>query len=439
MTAPTVMAGTLTERYRVMTWVWRAVAIVFALVTIFPVYWMINSAFEPNSEITSLTPSFFPVHFTLHNFVSAVNQTSGLGKAYFWDDARNSVIVVTSAVVITLVLGFLAAAAISRFRLRGAAVFLVLILVVQMVPGTALIIPMFLLLNNLHLTDNYFGLILVYAATTLPFTIWALRGFVRGVPIELEEAGQVDGLSRLGAFVRILFPLMLPGLISTGIFAFITAWNDFLVADVIMQQNYAPDVAGLAVQLHHQHRHRLRRPDGRLHDNGAPGRDLLPPRPAPYRFGLYRRVSQGLNEMSTGGPTATTSTDKRPGQINGVRNGRAAEPRWPPCSRGGARSKRRSARWRRRTWPAPSWSPVAPPTMRPRAALTFSKWPQVGRSPWPPRASSPYTARRPTTRATSHRRQPVRPDARDRRGRAAGTGQRRSRHRHDQRPTQPVG
>jgi N,N'-diacetylchitobiose transport system permease protein len=237
MTEPTVMAGTLTKRYRAMTWVWRAVAIVFAIVTIFPVYWMINSAFEPNSEITSLTPSFFPVHFTLHNFVSAVNQTSGLGKAYFWDDARNSLIVVTSAVVITLVLGFLAAAAISRFRLRGAAAFLVLILVVQMVPGTALIIPTFLLLNNLHLTNNYFGLILVYAATTLPFTIWALRGFVRGVPIELEEAGQVDGLSRLGAFVRILLPLMLPGLIATGIFAFITAWNDFLVADVIMQQN----------------------------------------------------------------------------------------------------------------------------------------------------------------------------------------------------------
>jgi N,N'-diacetylchitobiose transport system permease protein len=238
MTAPTVMAGTRTNRYRAMTWVWRAVAIVFAALTIFPVYWMVNSAFEPNSEITSLTPSFIPVHFTLHNFVSAVHQTSGPGgTAYFWDDARNSVFVVTSAVVITLVLGFLAAAAISRFRLRGAAAFLVLILVVQMVPGTALIIPVFLLLNNLHLTDNYFGLIIVYAASTLPFTIWVLRGFVRGVPYELEEAGQVDGLSRFGAFVRILLPLVLPGLIAAGIFAFITAWNDFLVADVIMSQN----------------------------------------------------------------------------------------------------------------------------------------------------------------------------------------------------------
>ncbi len=231
MTAPTVMAGTRTKRYRAMTWVWRAVAIAFAIVTIFPVYWMVNSAFEPNSEITSLTPSFLPVHFTLHNFVSATN------RPYFWDDARNSLVVVTSAVIITLVLGFLAAAAISRFRLRGAAAFLVLILVVQMVPGTALIIPTFLLLDNLHLTDNYFGLIIVYAAATLPFTIWVLRGFVRGVPYELEEAGQVDGLSRFGAFVRILLPLVLPGLIAAGIFAFITAWNDFLVADVVMSQN----------------------------------------------------------------------------------------------------------------------------------------------------------------------------------------------------------
>jgi N,N'-diacetylchitobiose transport system permease protein len=214
------------------------VAIVFAAVTVFPVYWMVQSAFEPNGDITSLTPSFFPVHFTLHNFVDAVNHTAGTGQAYFWDNARNSLVVVTTATAATLLIGFLAAAAVSRFRLVGAKAFLVLILVVQMVPGTALIIPLFLLLNNLHLTDNYLGLILAYSASTLPFTIWALRGFVRGVPIELEEAAMVDGASRLGAFMRILLPLVLPGLISSGVFAFITAWNDFLVADVIMQQNY---------------------------------------------------------------------------------------------------------------------------------------------------------------------------------------------------------
>jgi N,N'-diacetylchitobiose transport system permease protein len=237
VTAPVTMAGTRNARYRSMTWVWRALALALGLVTLFPVYWMVQSAFEPNSEITSLTPSYFPVHFTLHNFADAVNHTAGVGQSYFWDDARNSVFVVGTATVVTLVFAFLAAAAISRFRLIGTTAFLVMILVVQMVPGTAMIIPTFLFLNQLHLTDNYLGLILVYSASTLPFTVWALKGFVRGVPFELEEAAMVDGASRLGAFVRILLPLVLPGLVASGIFAFITAWNDFLVADVLMQQN----------------------------------------------------------------------------------------------------------------------------------------------------------------------------------------------------------
>jgi N,N'-diacetylchitobiose transport system permease protein len=238
MTAPITMAGTHSARYRWLTWVWRTLALAFGLVTVFPVYWMVQSAFEPNRDITSLTPSFFPIHFTLHNFVDAVNHTAGVGQAYFWDDARNSLIVVTAAAVITLVFAFLAAAAISRFHLIGTTAFLVLILVVQMIPGTALIIPVYLLLNNVHLTDNYLGLILAYSASTLPFTVWALKGFVKAVPFELEEAAMVDGASRFGAFMRILFPLVLPGLISSGIFAFITAWNDFLVANVLMQQNY---------------------------------------------------------------------------------------------------------------------------------------------------------------------------------------------------------
>jgi N,N'-diacetylchitobiose transport system permease protein len=226
------MAGAKGSRYRRATWLWRAVAGAFVVVMVFPVYWMVNSAFEPNGQITSLTPSFFPVSFTFHDFVDAV------GRPWFWDDARNSVIVVCSAVALVLVVAFLAATAVTRFRLRGARAFLVLVLVVQMVPTTALVIPLYLLLDKYHLTDNYVGLILTYVTITLPFTIWALRGFVRSVPVDLEEAAMVDGASRLGAFMRILFPLVLPGLITTGVFSFITAWNDFLYVNVIMQQNY---------------------------------------------------------------------------------------------------------------------------------------------------------------------------------------------------------
>jgi N,N'-diacetylchitobiose transport system permease protein len=224
------MAGHRSSRHRRMTWLWRVVTLVFIGLTLFPVYWMVNSSFEPNGEITSLTPSFFPVHFTVHNFVSAVD------RAYFWTDARNSLIVVVSTVVLVLVVAFLAAAAVTRFRLRGAKAFLVLIVVVQMVPSAALVIPMFLILDKARLLNSYPGLIFTYVALTLPFTIWMLRGFVGAVPIDLEEAAMVDGCTRVGAFRRVVFPLVLPGLISTGVFAFITAWNDFLYANVIMQQ-----------------------------------------------------------------------------------------------------------------------------------------------------------------------------------------------------------
>jgi N,N'-diacetylchitobiose transport system permease protein len=228
MTATVV--GSRTARQRRLTWLWRAVALVFVVFTLFPVYWMVNSSFEPNGQITSLTPSFFPVHFTFHNFVDATE------RPYFLVDLRNSMIVVLSTVVLVLIVAFLAATAVTRFRLRGAKAFLVLVLVVQMVPTTALVIPLFLILEKAKLLNSFQGLILTYVALTLPFTIWVLRGFVRGVPVDLEEAALVDGCTRVGAFRRILLPLVLPGLISTGVFSFITAWNDFLYADVIMQQ-----------------------------------------------------------------------------------------------------------------------------------------------------------------------------------------------------------
>lgn len=228
-----VMAGSRTTSHKVTTWVWRAVAVAFIVVTIFPVYWMVNSAFEPEGQILSLSPSFFPLHATIGNFSDAFN------RAYFLRDLLNSFIVVVSAVALVLVVAFGAATAVSRFKITGGKAFLVLVLAVQMVPTTALVVPLYLILDRADLINSYIGLILTYVTLTLPFTIWALRGFVKQVPIDLEEAAMVDGCSRVGAFRRILFPLVLPGLITTGVFSFITAWNDFLYANVIMsQQNH---------------------------------------------------------------------------------------------------------------------------------------------------------------------------------------------------------
>ena len=145
-----------------------------------------------------------------------------------------------------LVFAFLAALAVTRFRFRSRAGLIIAILIVQMIPAEAMIISIFRLVDGWHLLNSVLGLSAVYIATVLPFTIWTLRGFVNGVPAELEEAAMIDGLSRAGAFWRITFPLLAPGLVATGIFGFIQAWNEFVFALVL---NPRPEAMTLPVWL----------------------------------------------------------------------------------------------------------------------------------------------------------------------------------------------
>jgi N,N'-diacetylchitobiose transport system permease protein len=200
---------------------------VFA-VMVFPVYWMVATAFKEGRNILSDTPQFFPAPATLTNFEDAIE------RAYFWDVVRNSVLIVGAVVAFSLVVGFLAALALAKFRFYGRGGFIVLILGVQMVPLNALIIPLYIQLSRVGLTNELSGVIITYLTFVLPFTVWTLRGFLHGVPRELEEAAMVDGSTRFGAFVRILLPLVAPGLVATSIFAFVVAWNEFLIAYVFL-------------------------------------------------------------------------------------------------------------------------------------------------------------------------------------------------------------
>ena len=135
-----------------------------------------------------------------------------------------------------MVLAFLAAVALAKFRFTGREVFVVLIIGIQMLPQVGLIIPLYIVLRNYHLTENdLIGLTITYMTFVLPFCVWTLRGFLAGIPKELEEAAMVDGSSRLGAFVRILLPLVAPGLVATSVFAFITTWNEYIFANVLLQ------------------------------------------------------------------------------------------------------------------------------------------------------------------------------------------------------------
>ncbi|MFG2820962.1 carbohydrate ABC transporter permease [Kitasatospora sp. NPDC048365] len=207
----------------------NAVAVLLGIVWIFPVYWMVNTAFKPRSEAMSATPKFVPESPTLANFDAAINQTS------FYRNLGNSLIVVGGTVVLAIALGVLAAAALSRFHFRGRRTVMVAILIVQMLPGTALLIPTFLVFNQAGLLGTYLGLILAYVAVVLPFSIWVMRGFFIAVPVEIEEAARIDGASTWQILYKVLFPLVAPGVVASSIFAFITAWNDYLVAYTFMK------------------------------------------------------------------------------------------------------------------------------------------------------------------------------------------------------------
>jgi len=201
---------------------------VFA-VMIFPVYWMIATAFKPGRDILRLDPKWVPAPVTLANFQDAIS------RSYYWNSVESSLIVVLSTVGISVALAFFAAVGVARFNFRGRKAFLIMIIVVQMVPLIALVIPIYLLLDSAGATDTLAGVILAYLVFILPFMVWTLRGFVANIPVELEEAAVIDGCTRVGAFLRVVFPLIGPGLVATGVYAFIQAWNEYIVAYVLLR------------------------------------------------------------------------------------------------------------------------------------------------------------------------------------------------------------
>ena len=212
--------------------------VVVALLTLFPIFWMVSTAFKPSQEIYSLTPHLVPEHPTLGNFSAVLSgQASGIGS--YWLFFRNSMIVTLSTVVLASVVSLLASVAVARFRFRLRASYLIMLLIVQMIPGQALIIALFLDFNRVNLLQSLPGLIIVYSAQALPVSIWMLRNFVATVPRELDEAAAVDGAGPLRIFWRIMFPLVMPGLIATSVFSFITAYNEFIVALTFLGQAHS--------------------------------------------------------------------------------------------------------------------------------------------------------------------------------------------------------
>jgi N,N'-diacetylchitobiose transport system permease protein len=225
---------------RLGTGVANTVGLIFALVMMFPAYWMINTAFKPPNEVLTFTPHFLPQHPTFDNFLSAVK------APLFLVDLRNSLIITVSSVAAALVVGFLGALAVARFRFYGRRTLIMVVLLVQMVPFIALLIPLFLMLNGAQLTNTLPGVIAVYAVLILPYTVWTLRGFIANVPRELDEAALIDGCSRWQTFTRVILPLTGPGLVATSIYGFIQAWNEFIIINTL---NNSPENQNLMAWL----------------------------------------------------------------------------------------------------------------------------------------------------------------------------------------------
>jgi N,N'-diacetylchitobiose transport system permease protein len=194
----------------------------------FPVYWMVSTSFLTRREIRNPEPTWHPFGGGLQNYSRLFDD------GQFLSALKMSLLVVLVTVAFALLFAFLAALALTRFRFRGRKSFIVALLVIQMIPAEGLFISQYKMLEGANLLNTVGGLSLVYVAAVLPFTIWTLRGFVSGVPFELEEAALVDGCTRMGAFFRVTFPLLAPGLVATGVFGFIQAWNEFTLAVVVM-------------------------------------------------------------------------------------------------------------------------------------------------------------------------------------------------------------
>ena len=205
-------------------------AVVLFVGFVFPVYWMFATAFKPTGDIISEDPVWFPTDVTFEHFQRAT------GVDHFWTYVGNSLIVTLCAVAFALVIALAGAFALARMRFKGRRGFVIGFMLAQMAPWEVMIIAVYMIVRDASMLNSLLPLTVFYMMMILPFTILTLRGFVAAVPRELEEAAMVDGCTRSQAFLKVILPLLAPGLMSTSLFGFITAWNEFPLVLVLNKE-----------------------------------------------------------------------------------------------------------------------------------------------------------------------------------------------------------
>ena len=220
----------------VLTYLGLFAALVFFLG---PFVWIVTTSLKGNEDFFAFPPVWIPSDPSLKHYVALFTRSSG--ARYF----MNSLVLSTMSMIAALVVSLPTAYSIARWRFGGGLLSLFL-LVLRMLPAIALIIPIYIVYKMLGITNNYLALVVIYTVLYIPFAVWLLVGFLRDFPVEIEEAAMIDGCTRAGAFMRVVFPLCAPGLVATAIFAFIQSWNDYIVAYVLLR---SPDHQTLTVWL----------------------------------------------------------------------------------------------------------------------------------------------------------------------------------------------
>jgi len=206
-----------------------AVLVLFSIIALYPVLQILNISLRPADRLLSTSLELIPANATWDNYIKLFTERP------FFTWLANSTFV---AVVVTLTGVALASTtgyAFSRYSFVGKKVGMLSLLVTQMFPATMLLLPMYIMLVNLHLINTYLGIMITYSATALPFCIWQMKGYYDTIPVSLEEAGRIDGASQLQIFVRIILPLAAPALVITALFSFMSAWTEYVVAAQILQ------------------------------------------------------------------------------------------------------------------------------------------------------------------------------------------------------------
>jgi len=208
-----------------------AAALVILALYIFPYLYMVLTSFKPPNDVLSIPPTFLPKQFDLKNYLQIGDY------AYIPKTFLNSLVIALLSSTFTLILAVPAAYAVTRFNTRYGRVFLVGTLVARMIPYISVAVPLFFIMKNFKLIDNYIAVAIGHMTISLPLAIWLLSSFFEGIPVELEEAARVDGCARFEAFLKVIVPISLGGIAVTAIFSFLASWNDFLFSLLLTSTN----------------------------------------------------------------------------------------------------------------------------------------------------------------------------------------------------------